>query len=307
MGHLNIIILTFFAGKHVQCIYFQVLQGRAFVDHLTSETELLSQDTPTFTLHVYFRHQRFQSSAVPCSCEPEFKEGFLLELPKGGKDDWITSPEMIHLILTRTRPNRRGMTRELVGSYLLDWRSVLASPNNKINKSFELIGPRADGRVSPGLLTLQWELFPHERSGHNKLVIDKKILEAQVSLERQKETERKRLFILYAKQWWAEFIAIRGPSYGQRLVKVFAEDERGDTHFVCRYVSPVRVHEGLLESPRHAARFVSLFQYRETAGVGGDDGARLDGTWQSITSFLSTKSGVSFNYKLESKKPSLYF
>ena len=288
---LHYVILT---GKHVRCIYFQVLEGRAFVDHLTSEIELLPQDTPTFTLHMYFRHQRFQSSAVPCSCEPEFKEGFLLELPRGSKDNWITSPELIHLVLTRTRPNRGGMTKELVGSYLLDWRSVLASPNNKINKSFELIGPRADGRVSPGVLTLQWELFPHERNSHNKLVIDKKILEAQVSLERQKEMERKRLFLLYAKQWWAEFIAIRGPAYEQRLVKVFAEDERGDTHFVCHYVSPVRVREGLLESPRHAARFVSLFQYQETAGVGGDDGAGLDGTWQSITSFLSTKSGVSF-------------
>ena len=34
------------------------------------------------TIHVHFRQQRFKSRPVPCSCEPDIEEGFLLELSK---------------------------------------------------------------------------------------------------------------------------------------------------------------------------------------------------------------------------------
>ena len=42
------------------------------------------QVTSYFTFHVYFRGQRFKSRPVPCACEPEVDEGFLLELHKDG-------------------------------------------------------------------------------------------------------------------------------------------------------------------------------------------------------------------------------
>lgn len=41
-------------------------------------------------------------------------------------------------------------------------------------------------------------------------------------MERQKTAEKERLFLVYAKQWWREYLQIR-PSHNSRLVKIFAQ------------------------------------------------------------------------------------
>jgi len=41
-------------------------------------------------------------------------------------------------------------------------------------------------------------------------------------LERQKIAEKERLFLVYAKQWWREYLQIR-PTHNSRLVKIFAQ------------------------------------------------------------------------------------
>lgn len=44
----------------------------------------------------------------------------------------------------------------------------------------------------------------------------------QQALERQRKAERERLFLVYAKQWWREFLDIR-PSHQSKMVKIFAQ------------------------------------------------------------------------------------
>lgn len=44
----------------------------------------------------------------------------------------------------------------------------------------------------------------------------------QQSLERQRTAEKERLFLVYAKQWWKEFLEIR-PSHKSKMVKIFAQ------------------------------------------------------------------------------------
>lgn len=44
----------------------------------------------------------------------------------------------------------------------------------------------------------------------------------QFTLERQKTAEKERLFLVYAKQWWREYLQIR-PTHNARLVKIFAQ------------------------------------------------------------------------------------
>lgn len=44
----------------------------------------------------------------------------------------------------------------------------------------------------------------------------------QQSLERQRTAEKERLFLVYAKQWWREFLEIR-PSHQSKMVKIFAQ------------------------------------------------------------------------------------
>lgn len=47
-------------------------------------------------------------------------------------------------------------------------------------------------------------------------------LNFKLALERQKTAEKERLFLVYAKQWWREYLQIR-PSHNSRLVKIFAQ------------------------------------------------------------------------------------
>ena len=51
--------------------------------------------------------------------------------------------------------------------------------------------------------------------------------------------------------------ALNPQLHRQRLVKVFADSEHGRQRAVCSFVTPI-VADRVLESPRHAARFVSL-------------------------------------------------
>ena len=48
------------------------------------------------------------------------------------------------------------------------------------------------------------------------------ILAAQLDLENSRSTERERLFLIYAKQWWKEFLEIR-EEHRTRLVKIFGQ------------------------------------------------------------------------------------
>ena len=98
-----------------------------------------------------------------------------------------------------------------------------------------------------------------------------------------------RLFLVYAKQWWKEYLQIRA-SHSQRLVKIFAPDERGISHPVCCYVTPLRAGR-LLDTPRHAARFVSLIPYEKRSSV-GSSGGTCD-SWVRAHSFIALKKGVS--------------
>ena len=277
--------MIFSTGQSNQCIYFQVLGGRAFLDHIDKESCPLTTPTSTFTIHLYFRGQRFCSSPVPCSCDPEFEEGFLLQLDERGKglrpSDTLSISDQIHIVLTQS--DRHG-DNEVIGTCIIEWRSVLFSPRGKVSHSVELTGLRTEGQIPPGVLNLQWELMPR---GDSTLKSD--IVEAQLHLEHQRMTERKKMFLLYAKQWWKEYLGIR-PNHSQRLVKIFAEDETGRSNVVCHFVRPLRV-EWLLDGPRHAARFVSLLRYHQTTSVGGGGGGGE--MWRRLHSILATKSGVS--------------
>jgi centrosomal protein CEP76 len=66
----------------------------------------------------------------------------------------------------------------------------------------------------------------------------------------------------YANNWWAEYKEIR-PAHKQRLVKIFAEtDDREASVYkpTCTLIQPMYA-DRILDSPLHAARFVSLIPF----------------------------------------------
>uniref|UniRef100_A0A3Q0R6T8 Centrosomal protein of 76 kDa n=1 Tax=Amphilophus citrinellus TaxID=61819 RepID=A0A3Q0R6T8_AMPCI len=267
-----------------RCLYLQVLGGKAFLEHLQEPEPLPGQVCSTFTLYVHFRNQRFRSKPVPCACEPDLKEGFLLEIHRDESSKMADATTMlsmcdpVHFVLIKTNTSSETM---LVSSYFLDWRTVLSSPSGKTCFAVELMGVGSESRVPAGVLTVSLELYPPLPE-----TLSTDIISTQQSLERQRTAEKERLFLVYAKQWWREFLEIRA-SHQTKLVKIFAQDENGINRPVCSYVRVLRAGR-LLESPRQAARFVSLLAHERAPVVGG--GGKQE-QWCTLMAFLCRGKG----------------
>ncbi|XP_012505420.1 PREDICTED: centrosomal protein of 76 kDa [Propithecus coquereli] len=205
--------------------FVTVLGGKAFLEHLQEPEPLPGQVCSTFTLCLHYRNQRFRSKPVPCACEPDFHDGFLLE---------------VH--------------RESLGT---------------------------ESKVSVGILNIKLEMYPPLNQ-----MLSQEVVNTQLALERQKTAEKERLFLVYAKQWWREYLQIR-PSHNSRLVKIFAQDENGVNRPVCSYVKPLRAGR-LLDTPRQAARFVNVLGYERAPVIGG--GGKQE-QWCTLLAFLCRNKG----------------
>ncbi|XP_054237769.1 centrosomal protein of 76 kDa isoform X2 [Indicator indicator] len=185
----------------------------------------------------------------------------------------------VHMVLIKT--DTFGETT-LVASYFLEWRSVLAVENGVTNVAVELLGVGTESKVSVGVLNIRLEMYPQL----NK-TLSPEATNTQFALERQKTAEKERLFLMYAKQWWREYLQIR-PTHNVRLVKIFAQDENGVNRPVCSYIRPLRAGR-LLDTPRQAARFVSVLGYERALGIGGGGGKQEQ--WCTLLAFLSRNKG----------------
>ena len=164
----------------------------------------------------------------------------------------------------------------------MEWRRALASSTNQFAMATEIHGVGAQAGIACGILEILFKIVPCMGA---RLKDD--VVTAQVSLEQGRSAEQQRLFFAYAKQWWREYLQCR-PAHASRLVKVFAQDETGRSRLVCSFLTPL-VGGRLIESPRAAARFVSLIEYERTPTVGGDSKPEL---WASMGAFLSKGAGV---------------
>uniref|UniRef100_A0A3Q3KZA2 Centrosomal protein of 76 kDa n=1 Tax=Mastacembelus armatus TaxID=205130 RepID=A0A3Q3KZA2_9TELE len=266
-------------------LYLQVLGGKAFLEHLQEPEPLPGQVCSTFTLYLHFRNQRFRSKPVPCACEPDLKEGFLLEIHRDANKmadatTMLSICDPVHLVLIKTDTYSETV---LVSSYFLDWRAVLSSPSGKTCFAVELLGVGSECKVPAGVLTVSLELYPPLIE-----TLSNDVVGTQQSLERQRTAEKERLFLVYAKQWWREFLEIR-TSHQSKMVKIFAQDENGLNRPVCSYVRVLRAGR-LLESPRQAARFVSLLAHEKAPVVGGGGGGKQE-QWCTLMAFLCRGKG----------------
>ncbi|XP_066481255.1 centrosomal protein of 76 kDa isoform X1 [Tiliqua scincoides] len=269
-------------------LYLQVLSGKAFLEHLQEPEPLPGQTCSTFTLCLHFRNQRFRSKPVPCACEPDFNDGFLLEIYKDSLGEgskmadattMLSICDPVHIVLIKTDTSGEIT---LVASYFLEWRSVLSAENRITNVAVELLGVGTESKVSVGVLNIRLELYPKL----NK-ILSQEIVNTQLALERQKTAEKERLFLVYAKQWWREYLQIR-TSHNTRLVKIFAQDENGINRPVCSYIRPLRAGR-LLDTPRQAARFVSVLGYERAHMIGGGGGKQEQ--WCTLLAFLCRNKG----------------
>lgn len=132
-----------------------------------------------------------------------------------------------------------------------------------------------------GNLTLRISLLPTLKS-----TISSDVLSTQISLEKTRNTDKDRLFMSYAKKWWNEFLQTR-PDIKERLVKIYACDEKNRSFPVFTYVWPIKISR-VLDCPRVAHRFVSSLDCEFVAddGIAGDNDV-----WHSAVSLISGKQG----------------
>jgi len=87
-------------------------------------------------------------------------------------------------------------------------------------------------------------------------------------------------------------------SHSRQQVKIFAQNECGASKPVVSFITPIDTGH-LLDTPRHAAIFVSLLKHEDECSMFG---SRVD-SWTSLHAFLCRGKGVSM-LLVEIKHPS---
>ncbi|KAI9329394.1 CEP76 C2 domain-containing protein [Zopfochytrium polystomum] len=243
-----------------------IARGLAFL----GDADVSEDGSHVLEIHVHFQDKRFSSAQVASSTEPLFNFQRMVELPSIDLSILTQIPHKLNLLITRT--HYMTGSRSIVGSRSLEWREILAGGAvTKIVEVWELGAPD----VTVGLLEVSMELVPR-----NSPCLAPEEVAFQFKKESRQSEEAHRQFYVFAKQWWNDFLQIR-PSNADKLVKIFAEDEEGKKQPVTNFVS--RISSRYIESPRHAARFVSLLAVDKAQSVGN---SRAE-VWQSPHTILT--------------------
>lgn len=131
------------------------------------------------------------------------------------KDGLLAITDKIHIVMVRT--DRNSSENDLIASTFLEWRSILSVPGSKKQMGVELMGVGEENKVPAGIIYLTMQLVPTLSE-----TLRDDLLETQLAIEHSKNSERERLFLVYSKQWWREFLEIRD-DHKYRYVKIFAQ------------------------------------------------------------------------------------
>ena len=301
-------------------LHVRMLGGRAFLEHLDCDpvatTTLSGGGTPgagasaggdVLVAHVQFGTQRFVSEEVPCLCDPDFADSFLVGLDAelqaqqrtnaaltrhSGSRDLLRLTTQLHVVILRV--NKERQTRRLVGENTVEWRGVLRA--GTLGVSIEVGGGgQAAGGVPVGVLELQLELLPAQATLGDEEVAD------QLAAERSNAVAAEREFLVYARRWWGEYLAT-SEVFQRRHVKVFASVQAHAARAACvtTFVAPLRA-DRVLASPLLSARYVSLLTYDKddpaaalplTAAAGGGGGSGVGpAAWAPSFPFVATGKG----------------
>jgi len=273
-----------------QNLILTILQGKAFLEFAdVSSTDFFADECPTFTLFAFFQGQRLCSAPVPAGCDPFFNHQFVFELPSDVENPYLLE-EPIHLVLVQSAPTSHPARSqpELIAVSTLQWQGLLLghqgqSPAESRVTSIEVMGVGSAVAIPAGVLDVKTQL--HHRDA---AVPDVAAAKARFDATTDAAMRRDRLFLLYAKQWWKEYVDIR-PSHRERAVKIFVPDECGRNRLICLVVTPVQPGR-LVDTPLQAARFVALIPHTVARSVGRREAAKVE-QWSHPHTILSRGCG----------------
>ena len=181
----------------------------------------------SFVLHLHFRNQRFCSCPIKCCLEPKFDESFLMDLQPADSTELVDLATLlaidtkVHIVVTQIIEEGDTTQTTLVASYDVEWRKALVAGGVSIPAELLGAGPRSKMKHPVGVLDLRLDVVPSPSTEVPAADIDRGL---RASEARSQDLNRQ--FFQYSRLWWKEFIEI-DPSFKERLVKIFAEDEWG--------------------------------------------------------------------------------
>ncbi|GLG93151.1 Uncharacterized protein GBIM_00636 [Gryllus bimaculatus] len=245
-----------------------------------------------FVLFLNFRGQRFWTQPVTCKSHPNFDAGFLYELHDDDLDETqmarashlLNINEKIHIVLVRILPSGEKV---LVSSHHFEWRQILFAQESLGTFSIDLLGVGAESNIVVGVIDVRITLIP-------KLLqpLTEKTVLSRIRFQNRNQEEQDRIFLLYAKTWWKEYLSLR-PEHSRRTVKLFHQDENGQNRPVFHFVQCLKVGRPLLELPQEAAWFVSLIHLQPPSLMGA---LPVVEQWYIPHTFLCIKKGGPANH-----------
>ncbi|KAJ3139751.1 Centrosomal protein of 76 kDa [Physocladia obscura] len=242
-------------NKDKRYLLLNISKGLAFL----ALSDVAEDPTTSLQIHLHYRESRATSNPVMSAVEPSFNFSHMFELHSRDIQVLLQCSDAIHVVVNRMHHPTGSI--ELVGTTSIDIRESLCG---KPAKKFCEIKESGED-VTLGVLEVSIECIPRDIAGVKNAIVSLEEVSFQLKREQRQFDEINRLFYMHAKQWWNDYLQIRS-CHAQRLVKLFTHNERGQKLPVTNFVSPIRSR--YIETPHHAARFVSLISLEKSQGIG---------------------------------------
>lgn len=239
--------------KGMKYLCFEIIQGRQFMDVTNTETSKIQA-------HAYFNGQRYSTEIKELQEKKSFAQEFYFELDYSDLNVLVDLDTPIHICCTKS--DFFGVRYKL-GTGEIDWRLLLTeNENSESNSSSHSVQIKDldNPQILVGILEVKMKIL-----SNCDLLLAKESLKLHISTRIFKTHESERMFYLFAKQWWDDYLQIR-PDHATRLVKFIATGEFGRREVVTNFVFPIQSDS--LSTPNQAAQFVSLFNCEKSRKIG---------------------------------------
>lgn len=220
--------------------------------------------------------QRFISKPVPANTDPIFDFWSTFEIPTFLDSlNLLTMSTPLVVVIQKQRIDERAI---VISTEKVDWRELLANNSIEITKEMQPVDLKHKGSL--GIIYIQLDIHPYLNKDQ---LLQTSVVKKQQDLENKFESESYQQFLDYAKEWYSEYKSIRA-SHTKRLVKIFAQtDDRSSIYTPTWSLIYPLVASKMIDSPFHAARFVSLIPFQRIEDF---DSERVE-IWHSIQAFMS--------------------
>ncbi|XP_049952311.1 centrosomal protein of 76 kDa-like isoform X1 [Schistocerca serialis cubense] len=266
-------------GQFRTQLEIEVRSGKAFIDFLLEEQLSLNSSDSWLNIFFYFRGQRRWVKPTICACEPQFSGNFTFELNVPHIGQLLAISDPIHMVLLKVSSSGE---RRLLSSHFMDWREILVCSQSQKCFMVEFLGVGAENTIPVGTVEVKVSLVPALSQP-----LSQNVITAQKNLEKSVRTERCKIFLLYAKTWWKDYLSVRS-EHSTRTVKIYAQDENLETKPVFTFLKAMEVGRPFLETPRQAAWFVSLIPLENPDA---SNTLPFNGHWNNLHTFLCCRKG----------------